>query len=493
MLNIRFRTELSSGTGRIYAGLGRKGLRKVSGLLLLLFVFVCSASSLLAGVMMQGFYWDTPGGWYNTMASKASSLKNMAGGYGINRIWFPVPQKSASGGYSMGYDPYDYYDLGSYSQNGGPGTHFGTQAELKAAIAAYKAQGISCIADIVLNHRSGGASEANPVAGGTTYTDFSGVASGMCKWHWDSFHPNNYEYSDEGTFGGYPDICYTAGSAYNDMKAWLNWLKNPANAGFDGWRYDYTKGYHSWVVHDMNAASSPSFSVGEYWDSNTSTVDSWVSGANSSAFDFACYYTLQNICNNTGGGGYLPDLLDPTKCYAAKNWGRAVTFAANHDTDQITSDKMIAYAFILTYQGYPCIFWKDYYNYGLATGGGNGSGWGNGINQLVWCREKLANGGPSIQIMKSNDGDCLIYGSYGVSASSPGYIVVINDNSSAWKGYTVNTANGYLKNKTLKAYAWSSTVSGQNYAPNNQNCDASGNVQVWAAPRGYAVYSVNGL
>jgi alpha-amylase len=50
-----------------------------------------------------------------------------------------------------------------------------------------------------------------------------------------------------------------------------------------------------------------------------------------------------------------------------------------------------------------------------------------------------------------------------------------------------------LKNQTLKAYAWSSTISGQNYAPNNQTCNSSGSVQVWAAPRGYAVYSVNGF
>jgi alpha-amylase len=458
-----------------------------------LLVFILSASSAFAGVMMQGFYWDVPGPWYPTMQAQAAALRNMAGGYGINRIWFPVPQKSASGGLSMGYDPYDYYDLGAYSQNGGPGTHFGTQAQLKSAIAAYKAQGISCIADIVLNHRSGGQSENNGYTGGTSYTDFSGVQSGMCKWHWDSFHPNQYEYSDEGTFGGYPDITYNSGSAYNDMKAWLTWLKNPNNAGFDGWRYDYTKGYHSWVVHDMNASSSPTFSVGEYWDSNVGNVDNWVTGANSSAFDFPLYYTLQTICNNTSGGGYIPDLINSTKCYAARNPGRAVTFAANHDTDQITNDKMMAYAFIITYQGYPCVFWKDYYNYGLATGGGSGSGWGNGINQLVWCREKLGNGAPNIQILKSNDGDTLIYGSYGSSSSAPGYIVVINDNSSNWNGYTVTTSDGFLKNQTLKAYAWSSTVSGQNVQPGNQYCDGNGNVQVWAPPRGYAVYSVNGL
>jgi len=443
--------------------------------------------------MMQGFYWNCPGPWYPTMQAEAASLKNMVGGYGINRVWFPVPQKSASGGYSMGYDPFDYYDLGSYAQNGGPGTHFGTQAQLKSAIAAYDAQGISCLADIVLNHRSGGNSEANPYTGGTSYTDFSAAASGMCLWHWNSFHPNYQEYSDEGTFGGYPDICYVSSPPYNDMKAWLTWLKNPANAGFDGWRYDYVKGYHSWVVHDMNASSSPSFSVGEYWDSNTANIDGWVNAANSSAFDFALYYTLQTFCNDTTGGGNLADVLDPTKSYAAKNPTRAVTFCANHDTDQIVTDKMMAYAIILTYQGYPCIFWEDYFNYGLATGGGSGSGWGNGINQLVWCREKLAAGGPNIQILVSSDPQCLIYGSYGYSASSPGYIVVINSNPSNWKGYTVTTSNGYLKNHTLKAYAWSSTVSGQNYAPNNQNCNSSGSVQIWAAPRGYAVYSVNGL
>jgi alpha-amylase len=172
---------------------------------------------------------------------------------------------------------------------------------------------------------------------------------------------------------------------------------------------------------------------------------------------------------------------------------KAVTFCANHDTDQIITDKMIAYAIILTYQGYPCIFWHDYFQYGLATGGGSGSGWGNGINQLLWCREKLAGGAPNIQILESSNPQVLVYGSYGQSASAPGYIVIINTNPSNWEGVTVTTGDGYLKSQTLKAYAWSSTISGQNYAPENKPCDGSGNVTVYAAPRGYAVYSVNGL
>ena len=462
-------------------------------LVLSLLAVLLSASSVIAGVMMEGFYWNCPSPWYPTMQSEASALANMAGGYGIDRIWFPPPQKCASGGYSMGYDPYDYYDLGQLNQEGTTATHFGTQAQLKSAIAAFKALGISCIGDMVLNHRAGGQSESNPYTGGTSYTDFSHVASGKCLWHWDSFHPNYQEVSDEGTFGGYPDICYVNSPPYGDIMTWMGWLKSSSNAGFDGWRYDYVKGYHSWVVHDMNAATSPTFSVGEYWD-NSDNINNWVNAAgNSSAFDFPLYYTMQTFCNDTSGGGNLANILNPEDCYASRNSFRAVTFCANHDTDQIVNDKMIAYAIIMTYQGYPCIFWEDYFNYGLATGGGNGSGWGNGINQLVWCREKLAGGGPNIQVLESSDPQCLIYGSYGYSSSSPGYIVIINTNPTKWKGYTVTTGNGYLKNQTLKAYAWSSTVSGQNVQPNNQWCDGNGNVQVWAAPRGYAVYSVNGL
>lgn len=477
---------------RRHAICGRFVIGRLSALCAMLFL---SASSVIAGVMMEGFYWNCPSPWYPTMQSEVSALANMAGGYGINRIWFPPPQKSASGGYSMGYDPYDYYDLGQLNQEGTTATHFGTQAQLKSAIAAFKAKGISCIGDMVLNHRSGGQSENNGYTGGTTYTDFSHVVSGKCLWHWQNFHPNSCEYSDEGTFGGYPDIYYGGcASSQSDIQAWMQWLENANNAGFDGWRYDYVKGYHPWVVQDMNNATSPSFSVGEYWDSSDN-INTWVNTVgNSSAFDFPLYFTMQTFCNDTSGGGNLANILNTEDCFASRNAFKAVTFCANHDTDQIVTDKMIAYAIILTYQGYPCIFWEDYFNYGLATGGGaSPTGWGNGINQLVWCREKLAAGGPNIQVLESSDPQCLIYGSYGYSSSSPGYIVVINTNPSNWKGYTVTTGNGYLKNQTLKAYAWSSTVSGQNVAPNNQSCNGSGSVQVWAAPRGYAVYSVNGL
>ena len=43
----------------------------------------------------------------------------------------------------------------------------------------------------------------------------------------------------------------------------------------------------------------------------------------------------------------------------------AVTFVENHDTDlqnsqKIVANKLMGYAYILTSEGYPCVFYKDY-------------------------------------------------------------------------------------------------------------------------------------
>ena len=451
---------------------------------------LAARSSLHSGVMMQGFYWDVPAGgtWYNTMRNAAPGLANMAGGYGIDVMWFPPSSKAQGGGFSMGYDPYDYYDLGQYNQKGTTETRFGSQGELRSAISTFASYGIASMADIVLNHRSGGDSEPNPVAGGSTWTDFTTTASGMAQWNWDSFHPNYHHVADPGVFGGFPDISYSSGEAYTDMQDWMNWLRNPSNAGFSQWRFDYVKGVYPWVVRDMKSATGNAFSIGEYWDANTNTLDWWTQEADASAFDFALYYTLAGICNNGSGGGHLPDVLDHSKSFAARVPWRAVTFVGNHDTDEIHRDKMMAYAFILTYQGYPMIWWRDYFDYGLADGGGQ---WGNGIDQLVWVRGQLASGGPSIELLKTDDGNLLIYGAAGTSSTSPGYIVVINDHPTNWGSSWVQTGNGYLHGRTLKCYAWDSSV--HNTQPGNRTVQSNGWVELSAPPRGYAVYSVDGL
>ena len=447
-----------------------------------------------AHVMMQGFYWDVPTGgiWYDTMASKAAELRNMMGGQGIDRIWFPPPSKGAYGINSMGYDPYDYYDLGTYNQGGGIRTRFGTQSQLKNAIDAYKAQGIVCMADIVLNHRVGGRAESNPNRGGaTTWTDFSRVLSGKCTWHFNQFHPSTFEVSDEGAFKDFPDVCQVTGdqpgSARYDLLQWGRWLTDPNNTGFDGgWRFDFVKGYPPSFTAAFRAGTGNAFGVGECWDGNVANLDAYVRvSAGMSAFDFPGYFTLRDLFNSTTGAGNLANLVDSNRVYAARNPSRAVTFCANHDTDEIKSNKMLAYAFILTYQGYPCIFWKDYFDAGLAALGGQA---GNGIKRLVWVRGSLGGGDPRIQPLKTDDANLLVYGTLNGSAGAPGYIAAINDDPVLTKSDAVTTGNRYLWGKTLQCYAWYSYATGSNIQPANATCSPGGSVTVQAPPRGYAVY-----
>ncbi|HEY5175039.1 MAG TPA: hypothetical protein VII95_05685 [Terriglobales bacterium] len=73
------------------------------------------------GVLFQAFYWNCPseenqdGTWWNFVASKIPELQQA----GFTALWLPPASKAANlGGPSMGYDPYDYYDLGRRQTEG---------------------------------------------------------------------------------------------------------------------------------------------------------------------------------------------------------------------------------------------------------------------------------------------------------------------------------------------------------------------------------------
>ena len=79
-------------------------------------------------VMMQAFYWDSPKHenkeheWWIFVAEKVEEL----GHAGFNALWLPPVNKAASTT-SMGYDPYDYFDLGDFDQKGGTKTWYGNR------------------------------------------------------------------------------------------------------------------------------------------------------------------------------------------------------------------------------------------------------------------------------------------------------------------------------------------------------------------------------
>ena len=72
------------------------------------------------GAILQAFYWDCPKAenrehqWWVLIKSKLPSIAQA----GFTALWLP-PANKAAGWKSMGYDPYDYYDLGEFDQKGG--------------------------------------------------------------------------------------------------------------------------------------------------------------------------------------------------------------------------------------------------------------------------------------------------------------------------------------------------------------------------------------
>lgn len=120
-------------------------------------------------VVLQAFWWDYWNENYrynycNYLTDLAPRLKKL----GVDAIWIPPCVKNGSGG-SVGYSPFDAYDLGDkYQKGGGDGlrdsTRCGTKDDLLRMIAVMHANGIDVVFDAVINHNDGAGSNSN--AGG---------------------------------------------------------------------------------------------------------------------------------------------------------------------------------------------------------------------------------------------------------------------------------------------------------------------------------------
>jgi glycosidase len=73
---------------------------------------------------------------------------------GYDAIYVPNPCKGNSGGFSVGYDVYDPFDLGSTNQQGTVATMYGTQAQLVQMVQTAHRFGIRVYFDNVMNHRA---------------------------------------------------------------------------------------------------------------------------------------------------------------------------------------------------------------------------------------------------------------------------------------------------------------------------------------------------
>ncbi len=121
------------------------------------------------GVLFQFFSWFLPRdaeiqnnkSLWKFLESEAEHL----GKIGINAVWIPPVYKGLGGKETVGYDVYDHFDLGEFSNSSdtfSPGeirTKYGDKNQLIQALQALKSNSIQVYADIVINHKFGGAEE----------------------------------------------------------------------------------------------------------------------------------------------------------------------------------------------------------------------------------------------------------------------------------------------------------------------------------------------
>lgn len=423
------------------------------------------------GVMMQAFYWDVEPRheWWDLLTEKVDDWADA----GINRIWLPPASKGQSGGYSMGYDPSDYFDLGEYDNQQTVETRFGSRAELDALIEAAHSNGMEVIADIVLNHNSGGGLEYNPYRDKMTYTLFDeehGNASGKFNRNYENFYPNSTSPYDPGSLF-YEETNLDHNQEYVQNWLWAadysvaNYYKN--EVGFDGWRFDYVLGFEPWVVKAW-IEEVGGFSVAELWDGNVDVLENYIEETGSSVFDFATFYNLDEAFDKFDDLTYLTgDMV--WKTYPEK----AVTFTANHDTEKDSNEdnfiksenKMKAYAFILTHPGYPTIFYSDYENEEFKSQ----------LQQLILINNSIATG--DVEVLYVDEDEYIMKRSR--TATSPGLILYLSTNGN------VKIKEGIDTDWNLaKLMDYSGNI---DYTPTT---DENGTVSLRAPANGYAVYSI---
>jgi alpha-amylase len=368
-----------------------------------------------AGVLMQGFFWDAPSdgnhAWWDLLSSRASDLAKA----GFTAVWIPPELKGASGGLSGGYDPFDDYDLGSKDQRGSLPTHWGSREQLMRSVAVMRANGLEVYADLVLMHRNGDSGDLV-----FKYRGSLGNVSGRFEKG-----PSDFV-NDSSGFGR--NLNHMKPEVRERLKQAGDWLIKAT--GVQGQRIDYAiKVPTPFLVDYLNAPSfNGKFTVVEYWDENVDVLEDYIHNrmqGKVAAFDFPLWGKLKNMSN---GKGFF-NMRELAKAgLAGRDPSRAVTFVENHDTDKAyptLANKHLGYAYILTSEGYPTVFWRDYYDYGMQKV----------IDPLVWIHEHLASGSTEIRWA---DDDLLVYERQGGKK----LFVGINDNASTERKETVQTGFG---------------------------------------------------
>ena len=394
---------------------------------------------MINGVMIQYFEWNLPADkkHWKRLADDAEHLKNI----GINAVWIPPATKGTSDS-DVGYGAYDLYDLGEFDQKGTVATKYGTKDELVGAIEALHEREISVYLDAVMNHKAGAdgterfmVQEVDPldrnkaisdpyeIEGWTKFT-FDGRKDKYSdfKWHWYHFNGTDYNNLNKKTAiykmigdgknwdqnvddenGNYDylmfaNIDYERGDVAEEMKKWGVWVANELN--LDGFRLDAIKHINNNFIEEFlkevrRVRGEDFYAVGEYWKGDLGSIVEYLDNVNYQAdlFDVPLHFNFFTASKN--GSAYdLREVFNNSLVINKKLF--SVTFVDNHDSQwgsslesQIDSwFKPLAYALILLIaDGYPCIFYGDYYGVG-----GKESPHRWVIEKLLYARKNYAYG-----------------------------------------------------------------------------------------------------
>ena len=393
------------------------------------------------GVMMQYFHWyNEPDG--NLWNEFASNVKDLAAA-GITSVWLPPAYKGNAGGYDVGYSVYDLYDLGEFDQKSSVRTKYGTKDEYIQSIKAAKEAGIRVYGDVVFNHMLGGdqAEEvtATPMSHDNrheaideprtvkvwthfTFPGRQGKYSNM-EWHWWHFDAvdydeNNPDYEAVYLFEGKQfdenvdlekgafdylmgcDLDMESDEVRDALKAWGAWYTEITQV--DGFRFDAVKHvragfFPKWLEHCRKTAGRRLFAVGEYWSYEIEALHHFieVTGGDVHLFDAPLHYNFSEA-SKQGGDYDLTTIFDNT--LVKEQPALAVTLVDNHDSQPLQSlesvvepwFKPLAYALILLRQdGYPCIFYADYYGAHYKDTGNDGGEYEIWLDSHRWLIDKF--------------------------------------------------------------------------------------------------------
>ncbi|MEL6813949.1 MAG: alpha-amylase [Cyanobacteria bacterium J06598_3] len=393
------------------------------------------------GVMMQFFHWyvNPDGSLWNELAQKSDDLSAA----GITSVWLPPAYKGSAGGHDVGYSVYDRYDLGEFDQKGSTRTKYGTRDEYVSAVTAAKQSGLSVYADVVLNHMMGAdhqeefkATPCDPDDRHQTIGDEETIKSWThfafpgrqgkyndMEWHWWHFNAtdhNEYEQADfeavylfEGkSFHDQVDLekgsfDYLMGcnldvnnpEVADSLKRWGEWYVDTID--LDGFRFDAVKHvragfFPQWMDHVQSYSGRFLFAVGEYWSGDINALHRFIELTDGTVtlFDAPLHYNFHQA--STWDNYDMRTILDDA--LVTTHPELAVTLVENHDSQPLQSlesvvepwFKPLAYALILLRRdGYPCVFYADYYGAQYTDIGDDGNEHDIVLDSHQWIIDKF--------------------------------------------------------------------------------------------------------